>query len=100
MNLLAYEDVIKSMYEDGHTDTEISYRLSELGMQRGNSERNVRKFRSEKGLKRKCISEDELELAVSQAVVEVRFFFYCYYLNKYLKLLLQRVVQLKFVIVY
>ncbi len=37
MNLLAYEDVIKSMYEDGHTDTEISYRLSELGMQRGNS---------------------------------------------------------------
>ncbi len=98
MNLLAYEDVIKSMYEDGHTDTEISYRLSELGMQRGNSERNVRKFLSEKGLKRKCISEDELE--VSQAVVEVRFFFYRYYLNKYLKLLLQRVVQLKFVIVY
>lgn len=63
-----------TMYENGHTDTEISYHLSELGMQRGNSERNIRKFRSERGLKRKCISDEELELAVSRAVVEVSIF--------------------------
>ncbi|XP_060745421.1 uncharacterized protein LOC132858892 [Tachysurus vachellii] len=70
MSLLGHENIITSMYQDGHTDMEISEHLSELGMQRGNSERNIRKFRSERGLKRKCISEDELELAVSQAVVE------------------------------
>ncbi|XP_042602392.1 uncharacterized protein LOC122140934 isoform X3 [Cyprinus carpio] len=70
MSLSTHEDLIMTMYENGHTDTEISYHLSELGMQRGNSERNIRKFRSERGLKRKCISDEELELAVSRAVVE------------------------------
>ncbi|XP_067292504.1 uncharacterized protein [Pseudorasbora parva] len=58
------------MYENGHTDVEISHRLSELGMQRGNSERSIRKFRSERGLKRTSISNEELELAVTQAIVE------------------------------
>lgn len=67
MSLSAYENVIMSMYEDGHTDMEKSYHLSELGMERGNSEQNIGKFHSEKGLKRKCISKDELELVVSQA---------------------------------
>ncbi|XP_039505722.1 uncharacterized protein LOC120461555 isoform X2 [Pimephales promelas] len=70
MSLSIHEDLITTMYENGHTDTEISLHLSELGMQRGNSERNIRKFRSERGLKRKCFSDEELELAVSRAVVK------------------------------
>ncbi|XP_056326001.1 uncharacterized protein LOC130238907 [Danio aesculapii] len=70
MSLSTYEDLIMNMYVNGHTDTEISYHLSELGVQRGNSERNLRKFRSERGVKRKSISDEELELAVSRAVIE------------------------------
>lgn len=69
--LSQYEEVITLMYENGHTDAEISHRLSELGMQRGNSRRSIRKFRSERGLKRASISNEELELVVTQALVEV-----------------------------
>lgn len=81
-NLVEYEHIILQMYQDGCTDSEVSNHLAELGMQRGFSERSPRRFRAEREFTTRHISDEEAEMAISKAIIEVSVRFYpCQFFN-------------------
>ena len=81
-NLVQYENIILGMYQDGCTDRDVSNHLAELGMQRGFSERSLRRFRAERELTTRHISDEEAEMAISKAIIEVSLRFYtCQFFN-------------------
>lgn len=76
MSILAsHEELIQNMVARGLSDQQISdYLITEIQIRRGASERSVRQFRIDRGLVRKTVSDPELEVAVSQAILEVSLF--------------------------
>ncbi|XP_041843882.1 uncharacterized protein LOC121641670 [Melanotaenia boesemani] len=68
-NLVPYEETIRQMYGNGFSDKQISnYLIFEMGLRRGASERSIRQFRIDRGLVRKTVSDEHLELAVAEAI--------------------------------
>ena len=72
MALTGYLAVISDMLLNGKTYMEISAHLQNVGVTRGSSEANIRKFRLESGINR-CsgsLSESELNFAVVETAVQ------------------------------
>lgn len=71
MALEPYKNVIADMVRRGLPSTAIAANLAPGGEEKGFSERNVRKYCSENGIRLK-VPYDHLELEVGQAIAEVR----------------------------
>ena len=76
MALTGYLEVISDMLVNGKTYREISAHLQNIGVTRGSSEANIRKFCLESGINRRSgsLSESELNFAVETAVQQVRLY--------------------------
>ena len=64
--------LIQEMRQSGMSYADISERLvAEFGLQRGLSERSIRRYCSEHDLLRRPLSSDRLEVEVARAIHEV-----------------------------
>lgn len=74
MALNGYFDVISEMIKNGITYMEISAHLQNVGVLRGASEANVRKFCREAGINHRTdsLSQTELSAAIETAIHDVR----------------------------
>jgi hypothetical protein len=75
MALNGYMDVISDLLSTGKTYMEISAHLQNLGVSRGASEANIRKFCREADInpRSRSLTEAALNCAVENAVLEVGF---------------------------
>ena len=70
MSLESFSDDIVQKLKDGKTYAEISDHLKAMGLQRGSSEANIRKFCRELGInpREQTVAAEDLDKFVSRAV--------------------------------